>query len=159
MVRVDLQVDYAGATPSVHDFNRWAAAAVRSERSSAELCIVVVDHTQGRDLNQRWRQRDYATNVLAFPADLPPELNQPLLGDLVICAPVVIREAREQEKTVEAHWAHLTVHGTLHLLGYDHLDDASEQQMESLETDILSSLGFADPYQPSPHFDIVTDNA
>ncbi|MBU6470981.1 MAG: rRNA maturation RNase YbeY, partial [Gammaproteobacteria bacterium] len=90
--------------------------------------------------------RDYATNVLSFPAELPRGVRSPLLGDLVICAPVVRREAKAQHKTLKAHWAHLTVHGTLHLLAYDHATEVQAQAMEPLETSILTELGFPAPY-------------
>src|SRR5690606_24067449 len=94
-----------------------------------------------------YRHQDKPTNVLSFPADIPAELNLPLLGDLVICAPVVEREAMEQRKTLEAHWAHMVVHGTLHLVGYDHITEPEAEEMESLETKILTGMGFPPPYE------------
>src|SRR5690554_8049362 len=97
------------------------------------------------DLNHRYRGKNSPTKVLSFPADLPPELGLPLLGDLVVCADVVAREAAEQGKTPSAHWAHMLVHGTLHLLGYDHINDAEAEVMEALETAIVTALGFAPP--------------
>jgi probable rRNA maturation factor len=110
------------------------------------VAIRIVDADEGQALNLQYRGRDYATNVLSFPADLPPGVNLPLIGDLVICAPVVAREAAEQGKKPTDHWAHMTVHGTLHLLGYDHMEDAEAEAMEALETRILAGLGIADPY-------------
>ena len=101
---------------------------------------------EGQSLNHTYRGKDYATNVLSFPADLPPELDLPLLGDLVVCAPVVAREATEQHKQLNAHWAHMVIHGCLHLLGYDHIDDAEADEMEALERELLAQLGIADPY-------------
>ncbi|MGH7169079.1 MAG: rRNA maturation RNase YbeY [Gemmataceae bacterium] len=134
--------------PSQKKFQRWVGTALRSVgyRRAAEVTIRLVNAAEGRKLNRVWRQKDYATNVLAFPAGLPPGVRSPLLGDLVICAPVVRREAADQGKRLEAHWAHLTVHGTLHLLGYDHEASRQAQEMESLETAILACLGYPDPY-------------
>jgi len=112
----------------------------------ASVSVRIVDAEEGRALNARWRERDRPTNVLSFPADLPPELELPLLGDLVLCAPVVLREAAEQGKRVEDHWAHLVIHGVLHLLGMDHQDDAEAEEMEQREREILAALGIDDPY-------------
>lgn len=135
--------------PGVDRFASWAEAALVGERDQAELSIRVVDAEEGRALNQQYRGKDYATNVLSFPADIPDYVELPLLGDLVICAPVVAAEAAAQGKTPEAHWAHMVVHGVLHLLGYDHTDDALAEVMESRERRILSDFGFADPYMPA----------
>jgi len=134
--------------PAARSLRRWVAAALAGarRRAAAELAIRVVGAAEGRALNRRYRGRDDATNVLAFAAELPPGLRLPLLGDVVICAPVVAREAREQGKPLAAHYAHLTVHGALHLLGHDHQDAAQARRMEALETRILAGLGIADPY-------------
>ncbi len=107
----------------------------------------IVDEDESQQLNGQYRQKDKPTNVLSFPADLPEELQLPLLGDLVICAPVVAREAEDQNKALDAHWAHMLVHGTLHLLGYDHIDETDATEMEALETQIITELGFAPPYE------------
>ena len=115
-------------------------------RKATELAIRIVGLEEGQALNRDYRGKDYPTNVLSFPAELPPGVALPLIGDLAICAPVVAREAAEQGKKPTQHWAHMTVHGVLHLLGYDHLEDAEAERMESLETRILASLGIADPY-------------
>jgi probable rRNA maturation factor len=128
------------------DFTSWVSAALAGQRDSAEIGIRLVDEMEAATFNRVYRHRDYATNVLSFPAALPPGVNLPLLGDLVMCAPVVLREAAEQGKPPEAHWAHLTVHGTLHLLGYDHGQAAQAEEMEALETTILAQLGYPDPY-------------
>lgn len=144
-VDVDIQVD-AENIPSEADLHQWVAAALRDERDVAELSVCIVDAATSADLNNRYRGKDYPTNVLSFPADLPPELGLPLLGDLVVCAEVVAREALEQGKQAQAHWAHMLVHGTLHLLGYDHIDDQEAEAMEALETTIVTALGFAPPY-------------
>jgi probable rRNA maturation factor len=134
--------------PAPASFRRWVEAALKGarRRKAAEVAIRIVDAGEGQALNLQYRGRDYATNVLSFPADLPPGVNLPLIGDLVICAPVVAREAAEQGKKPADHWAHLTVHGTLHLLGYDHIEEAEAEAMEALETRILAGLGIADPY-------------
>jgi probable rRNA maturation factor len=134
--------------PSAASFRRWVEAALHGakRRKPTELAIRIVDIDEGRALNRDYRGKDYATNVLSFPAELPPGVALPLIGDLAICAPVVLREAAEQAKLPRDHWAHLTIHGVLHLLGYDHIDDAEANVMEALETRILAGLGIADPY-------------
>jgi probable rRNA maturation factor len=131
--------------PSSRQFAAWIAAAL-AERPSAQVDLRIVDENEGRSLNLQYRGRDYATNVLAFPCEFPDEAASPLLGDLVLCAPVVRREACEQRKAQDAHWAHLVVHGCLHLLGYDHEDEADAARMESREAELLAALGFPDPY-------------
>ena len=120
--------------------------ATARRRKATELSIRIVDIAEGRALNRDYRGKDYATNVLSFPAELPPGVSLPLIGDLAICAPVVAREAAEQGKDPRDHWAHMTVHGVLHLLGYDHIQDSEAEAMEALETRILAGLGIADPY-------------
>ena len=145
-IELDLQV--AASTdglPSGDSFEQWVRTALDG-REDAELTIRVVDREESRILNQTYRGKDSDTNVLSFPAELPEGIDIPLLGDIVICAPRVEEEARAQEKQLQAHWAHLTVHGVLHLLGYDHLEDEEAEKMEALETSILASLGFPDPY-------------
>jgi probable rRNA maturation factor len=133
--------------PPPERFRDWVAAAVGRQRAQAEVSVRIVDAAEGQELNRRYRHRDYATNVLSFPADLPPELGLPLLGDLVLCAPVIAREAQAQRKPAEQHWAHLTVHGTLHLLGHDHETPAEAREMESLEVQVLERIGIPDPYE------------
>ncbi len=133
--------------PAATRFRTWAEAALRSARKrSGEISVVLVDEPEGRALNLQYRGRDYATNVLSFPVELPPGVRSPLLGDLVICAPVIAREAAEQRKLLSDHYAHMVIHGTLHLLGHDHIDDADAERMEHLERRILARLGIADPY-------------
>ncbi|MBB3169206.1 rRNA maturation RNase YbeY [Simiduia aestuariiviva] len=147
MITVDTEIaSTAPDLPSQSQLERWVTAAVGERRSEAEVSLVIVDEDQGQTLNRDYRGKDYPTNVLSFPADLPPELALPLLGDLVVCAPVVAREAAEQGKALEAHWAHMLVHGTLHLLGFDHIEDADADAMEALETEILHCLGYPAPY-------------
>ncbi|WP_435102040.1 rRNA maturation RNase YbeY [Arhodomonas sp. AD133] len=151
MTEIDIQV--ASTDPDIPDdadFRRWVAAALDGRRDEAELSVRVVDEGEGRELNATYRGRDYATNVLSFPAELPEGVDLPMLGDLVICAPVVAREADEQGKPPIAHWAHMVVHGVLHLLGFDHIDEHEAETMEALEREILAGLGYADPYAVDP---------
>jgi len=150
--QLDVAVGYATASrkgiPAAASFRHWVEVALKGarRRKATEVSIRIVDAEEGHALNRQYRGRDYATNVLSFEADLPPGVNLPLIGDLVICAPVVAREAAEQGKKPNDHWAHLTIHGTLHLLGYDHIEDGEAEEMEALETRILKGLGIADPY-------------
>lgn len=135
--------------PAAASFRRWVAAALAGagHRGAAELSIRLVDAEEGRALNRRYRGKDRATNVLSFPAELPPGVPLPLLGDIVLCAPVIAAEATAQGKPLRDHHAHLTVHGVLHLLGHEHEGEAAAQAMETLETRILAGLGTADPYR------------
>ncbi|MEQ7920501.1 rRNA maturation RNase YbeY [Xanthomonas sp. WHRI 1810A] len=147
MLELDLQLATQATAPSEAQFRLWCELGLRQRTADSELTIRLVDETEGRELNHTWRHKDYATNVLSFPADVPDEmLDIPLLGDLVICVPVVTREAHEQGKLLDAHWAHLVIHGCLHLLGYDHIDDDEALEMESLEQTLLAELGYPDPY-------------
>jgi probable rRNA maturation factor len=147
MIELDLQQATEGKHPDEAQFRQWCELALRQRSGDSELTIRLVDEAEGRELNHTYRERDYATNVLSFPADVPDEmLDIPLLGDLVICVPVVEREAVEQGKALDAHWAHLVVHGCLHLLGYDHIDDDEAEEMEALERALLAELGHPDPY-------------
>ncbi len=157
-VRLDVAVGYAvprTGVPAAVSFRRWVAAALDGRIREADLAIRIVGSKEGRALNHHYRGKDYATNVLSFPAEIaegvkmPKGVKMPLLGDLVICAPVVAREAKEQKKPLAAHYAHLTVHGALHLLGWDHEDEREAEAMEQLEREILAELGIADPYQPA----------
>jgi len=143
---IDLQNDAGCAdVPALPEFERWVTAALQASHAQLEQTICVVDETRSRDLNQRFRGKDSATNVLAFPAD-SDFLDYDCLGDLVICAPLVATEARQQGKPVDAHWAHLVVHGMLHLQGFDHQADAQATRMETLEVEILDTLGYTNPY-------------
>lgn len=134
-------------TPDEDSIRRWLSAALSDTNSAAEIAVRIVDEAESAELNQRFRGKDGATNVLSFPFSAVTPEPTPDLGDLVICAPVVIREAREQHKTSDAHWAHILVHGALHLLGHDHVDEDDARAMETLETEILVGLGFPAPYQ------------
>lgn len=134
----------AATLPTRQQFRKWTLAALSQ---NAEITLRIVDAEEGRNLNHNYRSKDYATNVLTFP------LNEiPLMGDIVLCAPVIAQEATEQGKMLEAHYAHLTVHGVLHLQGHDHENDADAEAMEQLETQIVTNLGYPAPY-------LITENA
>ena len=149
MIELDLQLaTEASDLPAEAQLRRWVELTLRQRTADSELTIRLVDAEEGQELNRTYRHKDYATNVLSFPAEVPDGLlDIPLLGDLVICVPVVEREAREQNKALEAHWAHLVIHGCLHLLGYDHIDDEEAEEMEGLERQLLAELGYPDPYR------------
>lgn len=146
--RIDVEVNSSSTQiPSVEKIERWVTTALHSdELNEAEVSIYIVDEQESQELNFQYRGKNKPTNVLSFPADIPDEVGVPLLGDLVVCAPVVESEAREQGKTLEAHWAHMLVHGTLHLLGYDHIDNDEAEVMEALETRLVTQLNFPAPY-------------
>ncbi len=147
-LHVDIQTASVEAVPTENDICRWIAAALhgRATQEQVEVSVRLVDIDEMTQLNETYRGKTGATNVLSFPAGLPAELAIPLLGDIVICAPVVQAEAAQQGKTESAHWAHMTVHGTLHLLGYDHIEEEDAAIMEALECAILSELDYAGPY-------------
>ena len=132
--------------PTLEQIEQWATAAVQPQSDEVEMTVRIVDEAESHELNLNYRGKDRPTNVLSFPFECPDEVELPLLGDLVICRQVVEREAQEQEKPLMAHWANMVVHGSLHLLGYDHIEDDEAEEMESLETQIMTGLGFADPY-------------
>lgn len=154
---VDLQIATSNQPPiSESDLQNWVAATLAAAYDAQPdlrpqvpitLTVRIVDSAEGRDLNHSYRGKDYATNVLSFPFEAPPiPLPEVLLGDLVICAEVVTLEAQEQNKDLRTHWAHMLVHGTLHLLGYDHIEDAEAEHMEALEIAILARMGLPNPY-------------
>lgn len=151
---IDLQLALkAPDLPGVDEFTRWADAALAEagHAEPVEITVRLVDADESQALNRDYRGKDQPTNVLSFPGELPEFLRAELdilpLGDLVICAPVVAQEAAEQGKAVRDHWAHLTVHGVLHLLGLDHVEDAAAEAMEALEVRALAALGIANPYE------------
>lgn len=157
MLNIAVQTETsAAAIPAVADFEGWAQNVLKhlAYTQHVELAIRIVDEEEGFALNEQYRGKEYATNVLSFPVELPDALHDvagsedfPLpLGDLVICAPVVIKEAKAQDKEIIAHWAHLTTHGLLHLMGYDHVVDEEAEKMEALEVELLAKLGFSNPY-------------
>lgn len=150
--RVVLEVQYisSDSAPSEQQFGEWAELAATAPfnqyNDEQELTIRIVDDNESRALNHTYRNIDKSTNVLSFPYEQTPEFHIPLLGDLVICAPVVIHEANVQRKQAEAHWAHMTIHGVLHLLGYDHIQQQDAEKMEQLEVTLMEKLGYANPY-------------
>lgn len=133
--------------PDPAQLRAWATAAVGRLREDVELTIRIVDEVEIERLNTSYRHKAGTTNVLSFPFDAPAGVDIPLLGDIVICAPIVRREANEQTKNVKSHWAHMVVHGALHLLGFDHEQAREAQEMEKMETRILADLGFDNPYE------------
>ncbi len=149
--RLTLHVGYAlprRGIPAPPSFRQWVEATLRGvkRRRASELCIRIVAMEEGRTFNHNYRSKNKATNVLSFAIEASPGPKLPLIGDLVLCAPVVASEAAAQGKPERAHWAHLTVHGTLHLLGYDHIEDSQAKTMEALEIRILADLSITNPY-------------
>lgn len=147
---VELEVQYAAedatGLPTEQQINGWVRAALHERLEDAQLVVRIVDEDESRQLNERYRRGSGATNVLSFPFEQPGLLQPPLLGDVVVCAARVAAEAREQGKATEAHWAHLVVHGVLHLLGYDHEHHGEARVMEALEIAVLASLDYPNPY-------------
>ncbi len=146
-VNVNVQIaSRAHGLPSAAQLKVWAKAALSGMEGVPELTVRVVDEAESAELNRTFRRVSGPTNVLSFPFEPPSPVEMSLLGDVVICAPVVEMEAQEQNKIVDAHWAHMVIHGTLHLMGYDHENDVDAARMESEERRILAGLGFSDPY-------------
>ncbi|MDP2574828.1 rRNA maturation RNase YbeY [Vibrio penaeicida] len=147
-IELDLQlaVENEGGLPSQEDFQMWLDKTIPLFQPQAEVTIRIVDVEESQQLNHEYRGKDKPTNVLSFPFEVPPGIEMDLLGDLIICRQVVELEAKEQDKNATAHWAHMVVHGSLHLLGYDHIEDEEAEEMEALETEIMQSMGFEDPY-------------
>jgi probable rRNA maturation factor len=150
---LSLAVQYAAGTddlPNRAQFRRWVRAALAKGAGAAAVTLRIVGTVEGRQINAKFRRSRHATNVLSFVYDMAPSLRERriLSGDIVLCAPVIAREARAHGKALAAHYAHLTVHGMLHLQGYDHQRDSDANRMERLETAILKRLGLPDPYQP-----------
>ena len=141
----------AASVPGDEKFLCWFTSALAGLRTRAELAIRIVDEAESAALNAQYRNKNVATNVLSFPSDLPEDCEPPLIGDLAICAAVVEREAKAQHKALEAHWAHMVIHGSLHLLGFDHVDEDEAESMETREIAILQALGFANPYVTEEH--------
>ena len=136
----------AEGVPSEAILREWALQVLPADRKDAEVTIRVVDEAEITALNREYRGKDGATNVLSFPYETMPAIETALLGDVVICAPVVAMESVAQQKPLEAHWAHMVVHGLLHLLGYDHQKDSEARDMEDHEAQLLARLGYANPY-------------
>lgn len=150
-LNVDLQLALAHEdVPLQSQFEQWAAAALLKPYRQLELTIRLVDYAESQALNRDFRGKDAPTNVLSFSAEDDDRLDYDYLGDLVICAPLVLDEASQQNKTADAHWAHLVVHGVLHLQGHDHESEEQAEKMEAIEIEILQSLGHTNPYQHHP---------
>ncbi|MGF6148042.1 Probable rRNA maturation factor [Kingella potus] len=153
--RLELHLDNRSSdntVPAENQFRRWIWQAVKQQYRRAEISVVLLDEDEARACNRDYRGKDYATNVLSFALDedqtlIAPALSDGLHGDLVICPQVVLREAATQGKTPEQHYAHLTIHGVLHLMGYDHAADSEAEEMEALETALLNQLAYPDPYK------------
>ncbi|MEL0628689.1 rRNA maturation RNase YbeY [Psychromonas aquatilis] len=149
---VDLQLasEDQQALPDLQQLEKWVRAAIikasDQKRDLAELTVRIVDCEESQQLNGDYRGKDKPTNVLSFPFQNPPGITLSLLGDLVVCKSVVEQEATEQQKPLISHWAHMLIHGTLHLLGYDHIEDDEAEAMESIETELMIELGYSDPY-------------
>lgn len=147
-IELDLQLAVENETnlPSQALIQQWLDQTITPFQADAEITVRIVDEAESHQLNFDYRGKDKPTNVLSFPFEAPPGIELNLLGDLIICRQVVEAEAQEQSKPVLAHWAHMVVHGSLHLLGYDHIQDDEAEEMEALETEIMLSMGFEDPY-------------
>lgn len=144
---VDLQIACEdNHLPSQQQFQRWVEIALKPYHKPFELTIRVVSSTESQQLNNQYRSKNTPTNVLSFPVDIPEGIDLDLLGDLVICSEVVKQQASQQNKALTDHWAHMVIHGCLHLLGFDHINEQDADEMESLEIHLLSSIGIADPY-------------
>lgn len=149
---IELEVQYevdAHGQPSEEQLLTWVQTALQGRKDDAELCIRIVEADESQALNAEYRGKDKPTNVLSFPFEVPEDIPLNLLGDLVICAAVVATEATEQNKQLNDHWAHMIIHGCLHLLGFDHINDDEAEEMEALERQLLAKLNIADPYQDS----------
>lgn len=146
---MQLAVEIENNLPTEDELAQWATAALlkRTQYEEPELTIRIVDEAESQELNSEYRGKDKPTNVLSFPFEAPAHVPIPLLGDLIVCKQVVEREAIEQDKTLTAHWAHMIVHGCLHLLGYDHIEDEEAEEMEGIEKVVMKDLGFEDPYK------------
>ncbi len=143
----------AADLPDEADFTRWVKLVLEKHERSGEVVIRLVDEAESAELNQTYRHKKGPTNILSFPFDAPVETESELLGDLLICAPVVLQEASQQGKPARHHWAHIVIHGVLHLLGYDHIDEADARRMETLEINLLKTLNIPNPY----HEDLLND--
>jgi len=147
-IKVEIQnMSVNDNVPGNNQFRLWVEAALEKEKDPGELTIRIVNEDEGAALNRDYRGKNGATNVLSFAYENPPGVNANILGDLVICAPVIEREAFEQDKPLSAHWAHMVIHGVMHLRGFDHIEEDQAAQMEARETEILTGLGFNRPYE------------
>jgi len=133
--------------PKEQQFQHWMDSVLIDQTQDSEVLIRLVDVAESAELNQQYRHKTGPTNILSFPFEAPEGIAMDLLGDLVICAPLIAEEARQQNKQLDQHWAHITIHGILHLLGYDHIEDQDAEEMEALEIKILHKLNIVNPYQ------------
>ncbi len=151
VMTIDVDIQYAtdhSDLPATDKIQKWVRAALHDLADNAELTVRIVDEAESTQLNEQWRKSSGPTNVLSFPYDGEEKYAPGLLGDIVICAPVIFREANDQGKSPDAHWAHMLIHGILHLLDYEHAEPKDADKMEALEIKILKELGYADPYIP-----------
>lgn len=147
-IELELQIaSTTSAIPSKNQFEQWVTTTLVNYPHDTELTIRIVDEAESAQLNNAYRHKQGPTNVLSFPFSAPEGIDLPLLGDIVICAPLIKKEAKEQAKSELAHWAHIVIHGTLHLLGYDHIEKQAAEEMESIEIEILQKLEFPNPYK------------
>lgn len=151
MNTIDIQTESTAPVPSLEQFQAWVDATLQGVEGNHEVCIRLVDKDESAALNQQYRQKSGATNILSFPFEAPEGIEIDLLGDLVICAPLIAEQAQQQGKVAEHHWAHITVHGILHLLGYDHIDEQEAEAMEALEIEILEQFKIPNPYLEIAH--------
>lgn len=147
MIRLDLINEDELTAPDSVEFQTWVNLVASAFNIDGEVCIKIVDEAESQFLNLTYRNKDKPTNVLSFPLMSDDFIETEHLGDLAICAAVVEQEAKEQDKPINHHWAHMTIHGLLHLLGYDHIEDAEAEEMEALETELLQELGISNPYE------------
>lgn len=147
MNQIEVQVVFSSpGQPDKAQIQRWVDAALQDYNRDTEVVVRIVDVHESAQLNKQYRHKPGPTNILSFPADIPESIGLNLLGDLVVCAPVVEREALEQQKHLTHHWAHIIIHGVLHLLGYDHIEDDEAEEMENREINILQTLNISNPY-------------
>lgn len=148
-LELDLQLasNNQGNLPTEADLQQWIKAALPQDDNDYEVTVRIVDIAESQSLNHDYRGKDKPTNVLSFPFEAPPGIVLPLLGDLVVCAQIVEQEAVEQQKNLSNHWAHMIIHGILHLRGYDHILDVEADEMEAMEIDILATFDIPNPYQ------------
>jgi len=148
MNSVEIQTIFTSAgQPDEQQIQLWVDTALEEIERDTEIVVRIVDESEGAELNEQYRHKQGATNILSFPVEIPEGIDLNLLGDLVICAPVLEQEALQQNKILAHHWAHIIMHGVLHLLGYDHLDDQQAEEMESKEIALLQKLNIPNPYQ------------
>ncbi len=145
---IEIQIEsQSKQIPAEKQFEDWVDGVLKNEDQDSEIVIRIVDEDEMIRFNEQYRDKKGITNILSFPFEAPEGVESPLLGDLLVCAPVVEEESKEQNKKLEHHWAHLIIHGILHLLGYNHIDDVEAEEMEKLEIDILTTIGINNPYQ------------